>query len=321
MVVLEGWPLVPWMLRRVLRAGAVLMVVASIVFVAIRHAPGDAATIAAGDHVAEPRLERMRADLGLDAPVAVQFTRWCERLLRGELGDSFVTGLPVARLIGQRIEPTVSLAAATILLSVLVAVPLGALAAWRPDAGLRRALGSFSSFAFSVPVYVSGMGLIWCFALYLPWFPTHGYSRLEQGFWPWIRSLTLPALTLSIVHGALIARVTQAAVSATVREPFMVAARAKGLTPARLLFRHALAHAAPPIVTTIATSVSLLIGGVVVTESVFAIPGLGSLTVEAVTSRDLPLLQGIALLFASACVTVNLLVELSYVLLDPRVRP
>jgi peptide/nickel transport system permease protein len=250
----------------------------------------------------------------------VQFGIWFGNLLSGDLGESFYYKQKVTALIGQRLEPTISLAALTTLFAVLVSVPLGVLAAWRFDSWFDRALMGFSVMGFSVPVFVLAYLLIWFVSLKLGLLPVQGYHRIADGFWPYLQHLILPSFTLSIIYVALIARVTRASVLEALGEDYIRTARAKGLPELRVLVRHALANAAVPIVTVIGIGVALLIGGVVVTESVYAIPGLGRLTVDAVLARDFPTIQGVILLFSFAYVLVNLLVDVSYVFLDPRIR-
>jgi peptide/nickel transport system permease protein len=245
-------------------------------------------------------------------------------VLQGDLGYSFYLGKPVIELIAQRIEPTLSLAVGTMLISVCVAVPLGTLAAWRMGGWLDRILSGFAVAGFSVPVFVIGYVLIYLFAIELQWLPVQGYRRLfgpsSQGLGAWAEQLVLPWLSLATIYVALIARVTRASVSEALTEDYIRTARAKGLTEQAVLLRHALANAAVPIVTVIGIGIALLIGGVVVTETVYAIPGLGSLTVDAVLNRDFPVIQGVVLFFSALYVLINLLVDLSYLWLDPRIR-
>jgi peptide/nickel transport system permease protein len=262
----------------------------------------------------------IRANLGLDRSIPEQFLIWFGHLLQGDLGQSYYYKMPVTELIAQRIEPTLSLAVITITMAVSVAVPLGVMAAWRFGSWLDRGVMAFSVAGFSVPVFVSAYLLIWFFSLKLGWFPVQGYKRISGGFGPWLYHLLLPAFTLSLIYIALIARVTRASVLETLGEDYIRTARAKGLPEALVLKRHALANAAVPIATVIGIGIALLIGGVVVTESVYAIPGLGRLTVDAVLARDFPTVQGVILLFSFVYVLVNLLVDLSYVFFDPRIR-
>jgi peptide/nickel transport system permease protein len=298
----------------------VLGVVAVLVFLMLRLTPGDPAAVLAGDQATTEQIAMIRANLGLDRSIPEQFLIWFGHLLQGDLGQSYYYKMPVTELIAQRIEPTLSLAVITITLAVSVAVPLGVLAAWRFGSWLDRGVMAFSVAGFSVPVFVSAYLLIWFFSLKLGWFPVQGYKRISGGFGPWLYHLLLPAFTLSLIYIALIARVTRASVLETLGEDYIRTARAKGLPEALVLKRHALANAAVPIATVIGIGIALLIGGVVVTESVYAIPGLGRLTVDAVLARDFPTVQGVILLFSFVYVLVNLLVDLSYVFFDPRIR-
>jgi peptide/nickel transport system permease protein len=309
-----------FLLRRIASTVPVLVIVALIVFLMLRLAPGDPAAQIVGDSASSADIERVRAQLGLTQSLPVQFVKWSGELLQGHLGESFFLKQSVAHLIAQRLEPTLSLAALTLVMTVLIAVPLGVLAAWRHGGWLDRALMGFSVLGFSIPSFVIGYLLIWLVSLKLGWLPVQGYSRLAEGLWPWLEHLLLPAITLSIIYVALIARVTRAAVAEALTEDYIRTARAKGVGELRVLVRHALVNAAVPIVTVIGIGVALLIGGVVVTETVFAIPGLGALTVDAVLSRDYPLIQGVTLLFSFSYVLINLLVDLSYLVLDPRIR-
>ena len=306
--------------RRLLSTLPVLLIVAVLVFLMLRLTPGDPAAVLAGDAASTEQIAQIRTSLGLDRSIPAQFAIWAGRLATGDLGQSYYYKTPVTTLIGQRLEPTVSLALLTITLAVLVAVPLGVLAAWRFGGWLDRLLMGFSVLGFSVPVFVLAYCLIWLVSLQLGWLPVQGYRRLADGVGPWLYHLTLPAITLSVVYIALIARVTRASVLETLGEDYIRTARAKGLPEAKVLLRHALANAAVPIITVIGIGVALLIGGVVVTESVYAIPGLGRLTVDAVLARDFPTIQGVILLFSFIYVGVNLLVDLSYVFFDPRIR-
>ena len=290
------------------------------VFLLLRLTPGDPAAVIAGDSATTEQIEQIREGLGLNEPLITQFTIWFGKVLRGDFGESFFFRMSVAELISQRLEPTLALASCTIVLAVAIAVPLGVLAAWRHGGWLDRALMGFSTLGFSIPVFVLGYLLIWLVSLHLGWLPVQGYKRLGEGFGPFIRHLILPALTLSVIYIALIARVTRAAVSEALTEDFVRTARAKGLPERRVLVRHALANAAVPIVTVIGIGLALLIGGVVVTESVFAIPGLGRRTVDAVLARDFPTIQGVILLFSVFYVLINLAIDLSYLALDPRIR-
>jgi len=306
--------------RRLLSTIPVLVIVAVLVFLLLRLTPGDPAAILAGDAASTQQIEEIRQTLGLDRPLPVQFAIWVGQLLQGDLGESYYYKVRVTELIAQRLEPTMSLAALTIVIAILVAVPLGVVAAWRFGGWFDRFLMGFSVFGFSVPVFVLGYLLVWLASLKLGWFPVQGYKPIANGFGPFLHHLVLPAITLSVIYIALLARVTRASVLEALGEDYIRTARAKGLAESRVLVSHALANAAVPIVTIIGIGIALLIGGVVVTESVYAIPGLGRLTVDAVLSRDFPTIQGVILFFSFIYVVVNLLVDMSYVFLDPRIR-
>jgi peptide/nickel transport system permease protein len=306
--------------RRLLSTLPVLLIVSLLVFLMLRLTPGDPAAVLAGDAASTEQIAQIRSGLGLDRSIPEQYLIWFGHLLTGDLGQSYYYKTEVTTLIGQRLEPTVSLALVTITLAVGVAVPLGVLAAWRFGSVLDKALMGFSVLGFSVPVFVLAYGLIWLVSLKLGWLPVQGYKRFADGVGPWLYHLTLPAITLSVIYIALISRVTRASVLETLGEDYIRTARAKGLPELAVLMRHALANAAVPIVTVIGIGIALLIGGVVVTESVYAIPGLGRLTVDAVLARDFPTIQGVILLFSFVYVGVNLLVDLSYVFFDPRIR-
>jgi peptide/nickel transport system permease protein len=309
-----------FLFRRLLSTIPVLLVVAVLVFLMLRLTPGDPAAVLAGDAASTEQIAQIRATLGLDRSVPEQFAIWFGHMLTGDLGQSYYYKMPVTTLIAQRLEPTLSLALITIVIAVAVSVPLGVMAAWRFGGLLDRTLMGFSVLGFSIPVFVLAYLLIWLFSLKLGWLPVQGYARLSGGFGPWLYQLILPAVTLSVIYIALIARVTRASVLDTLGEDYIRTARAKGLPEAKVLMRHALANAAVPIVTVIGIGVALLIGGVVVTESVYAIPGLGRLTVDAVLARDFPTIQGVILFFSFVYVMINLLVDLSYVFFDPRIR-
>ena len=313
-----------FLMQRLLALVPVLFTVAVIVFLILRLTPGDPAAVIAGNNATNEDIDRIREQLGLTKPVITQFMIWLGQVMQGDLGYSFYLNRPVTELIAQRIEPTMSLAAGTMVLAVLIAVPLGTIAAWRMGGWLDHLLSGFAVAGFSVPVFVIGYVLIYIFAVELQWLPVQGYRRLfgasSQGVGPWAMQLVLPWCSLATIYVALIARVTRASVSEALTEDYIRTARAKGLTERMVLLRHALANAAVSIVTVVGIGVALLIGGVVVTETVYAIPGLGSLTVDAVLNRDFPVIQGVVLFFSVLYVLINLLVDLSYLWLDPRIR-
>jgi peptide/nickel transport system permease protein len=309
-----------YLLRRVLAAVPVMGVVALVVFLLLRLTPGDPAAILAGDTATPAQLERIRASLGLNEPLYVQFFTWIGKLLHGDLGVSLISNVPVMRMISQRIEPSISIALATIILSVLVAVPLGVIAAWKQGTWIDRFVMGLSVLGFSVPVFVIGYILIQLFALDLRWLPVQGFKSITGGFWPFLERLVLPTLALSFIYVALIARMTRASMLDVLGEDYVRTARAKGIGEVAVLFRHALRNAAVPVITVIGSGFALLISGVVVTESVFNIPGIGRLTVDAVLARDYPVIQAMILLTSLLYVTINLLIDVAYTLLDPRIR-
>jgi peptide/nickel transport system permease protein len=294
--------------------------VALFVFSLLYIAPGDPAAIIAGDQATPADIERIRVSLGLERPFLVRFGEWSWHILQGDLGTSIFTALPVTALIKQRIEPTLSLMIVTLILSISVAVPLGVAAAWKAGTWLDRAVMAFAVFGFSVPVFVVSYLLAYVFALELEWLPVQGYTPIANGFRPWLANLILPAIALGTVYIALIARITRATMLEVLAQDYIKTAAAKGLGQRAILFVHALKNASVPIVTVIGLGIALLIGGAVVTESVFVIPGLGRLTVDAILRRDYPVIQGVVLLFSFCYVLVNLGIDLAYMLLDPRIR-
>src|ERR1700716_3099230 len=309
-----------YILRRLAATIPVMAIVALFVFSLLYIAPGDPAAVIAGDQASPPDIEKIRKGLGLDRPFLVRFGEWSWSILHADLGTSMFTGLPVTKLIAQRLEPTLSLMVVTLILAVTIAVPMGVVAAWKAGTWIDRALMAFAVFGFSVPVFVLGYLLAYIFALQLEWLPVQGYTPLSEGLWPWLENLILPALALGCVYVALIARITRATMLEVLQQDYIRTARAKGIGQRGILFIHALKNAAVPIVTVIGIGIALLIGGAVVTESVFAIPGLGRLTVDAILRRDYPLIQGLVLLFSFVYVLVNLAIDLLYTLLDPRIR-
>lgn len=312
--------MISFILKRFLSTIPVMAVVAIFVFLLLHLSPGDPATVIAGDYASPEDIARIRARLGLDQPLHIQFFSWVGRILQGDLGISIFSNLPVAQLIAQRLEPTIALSLVTLAFAILVAVPLGVLAAWKAGSLLDRTVMGFAVVGFSVPVFVLGYVLIYIFSMQLNLFPVQGYMPIAEGFWPFIHRLVLPSLTLSVIFIALIARITRASMLEILNEDYIRTAYAKGLPTGVVLTRHALKNAAVPIVTVIGIGFALLIGGVVVTESVYNIPGLGRLTVDSVLRRDYPVIQGVILVFSAAYVLVNLVVDILYTVFDPRIR-
>jgi peptide/nickel transport system permease protein len=305
------------------RLGATLIVMAVVgvfIFLLLHIAPGDPAAVIAGDNATATQIAAIRHQLGLDLPLPVQFATWSWRVLHGNFGISIFSQAPVMTLIRQRFPATLSLTLLTIGFAAALAVGAGVLAAWRAGGLLDRGLMAFSALGFSVPVFVVGYLLIYVFAIKLAVLPVQGYVPLAGGIWPWLSHLILPALALGMAYVALIARITRASMLEVLAEDYMRTARAKGASARAMLLHHALKNAGVPIVTVIGIGVALLISGVVITETVFNIPGLGRLTVDAITNRDYPIIQGVIVVFSGAYVLVNLAVDLVYTLIDPRIR-
>lgn len=309
-----------YIVRRLLSTVLVMVLVGVFVFLLLHIAPGDPAAIIAGNNATPAEITAIRRQLGLADPLTVQFARWFWHLLHGNFGISIFSDTPVITLIGQRLPATLSLTALTIGFAVILAVAAGVVAAWKAGGLLDGLLMGFAALGFSTPVFVVGYFLIYLFAIRLHWLPVEGYVPLRQGIWPWLSHLILPAVALGLAYVALIARITRASMLEVLAEDYIRTARAKGASNNSVLFRHALKNAGVPIVTVIGIGVALLISGVVVTETVFNIPGVGRLAVDAITNRDYPIIQGVMVIFSGAYVVINLLVDLSYALIDPRVR-
>jgi peptide/nickel transport system permease protein len=306
--------------HRLVATVPVMGVVAIAVFALLHVTPGDPAVIIAGDYASADDVAKIRAKLGLDQPFLTQVGLWLGRVVRGDLGTSIYSGLPVATLMQQRAEATIALTLFAMVISIAIGVPIGVLAAWRRGAWVDRVVMMFAVSGFSMPTFWLGFVLVYVFALSLHWLPVQGYQPIALGLWPFLRHLILPALTLSLVYMALIARMTRASMLGVLSEDYIRTAFAKGLAPRHVLVRHALKNASLPVVTIIGIGFALLIGGAVVTESVFALPGLGRLTVDAIVRRDYPVIQGVILVVSGVYVLLNLVVDLLYVVLDPRIR-
>jgi peptide/nickel transport system permease protein len=309
-----------FIVKRVLATIPVMGVVAVMVFLLLHLSPGDPAAIIAGDFARPADVERIRERLGLDQPIYIQFLTWVGNLLQGDFGISIFSNRPVTALVAQRLEPTVSLAAATILVAIVIAVPMGVIAAWKTNSWVDRTVMVFAVLGFSVPVFVVGYALIYVVSLRLDLLPVQGYVSFREGLGPFISHLILPSFTLGIAYIALIARITRASVLEVLTEDYIRTAHAKGLPERRVLVRHALRNAAVPIVTVIGIGVALLIGGVVVTETVYNIPGLGRLVVDAILKRDYPIIQALIIMFSGVYVLINLVIDMLYTALDPRIR-
>ena len=306
--------------RRLIAIIPVLAVVAVFVFLMLRLTPGDPAAVIAGDNATSDQIAMIREKLGLTLPIWQQFAIWMGDILQGNFGESYFFKKTVAELIAQRVEPTLALAVCTLVVALSAAIPLGVIAAYKQGSILDRFVMGLSVLGFSVPSFVIGYCLIYVFAIELGWLPVQGYIRIGVDFWGFLERMILPSTTLGVIYIALVARITRASVLEVLNEDYFRTARAKGLSNRVVLMRHALRNAAVPILTVIGIGIALLMGGAVVTESVFGLPGLGRLTVEAVLSRDFPTIQTVILLFSVVYVVVNLLIDISYTLFDPRIR-
>ena len=307
-------------IRRLLLTLPVMLVVALFVYGLLDLAPGDPAVFLAGEEASLEDIARIRQTLGLDQPFYHRFALWLFNVLQGDLGNSLFTGVPVSQMIVQRMAPTFTLMIMTLIVSVLIAIPLGALAAWRHNSTYDRGVMMVAVLSFSLPTFVVGYMLAWALGIEMRWLPVQGYVSFEQGIWKSIRTLILPTLALSSVYVALITRITRATLLETLSQDYIRTARSKGVGNQDILFKHALKNAAIPVITVIGSGVALLISGAVVTETVFSIPGLGRLTVDAILRRDYPIIQGVILLFSFLYVMVNLLIDLLYRVFDPRIK-
>ena len=314
-----------YIVRRLLVTIPVLAVVGLFTFLLLRVTPGDPAALIAGNEATQEEYIEIRERLGLDEPIYVQLGKWAGRILQGDFGQSIRSGKPVFELIRGRVGPSVSLTVATEIVAVLVAIPLGVLAAWKANSVVDRAVIVFAAVGFSVPIFWLGFILIWLFGLWAfgmddPILPVAGYVKITDDFWDYVRHLILPSLSLGLVVIALIARMTRASVLEVLKEDYVRTARAKGMAEKTVLIRHALRNASLPILTVIGLGLAGLLSGAVVTESVFAIPGLGRLAVEAIATRDYPIIQAMIILIGSFYVFINLAVDILYAFLDPRIR-
>ena len=309
-----------YILRRLLASIPVVILVGVMTFSILHIAPGDPAVLMAGEEATPADVEAMRVALGFDKPFIVQFGKWSGRLLRGDLGTSIFSQHTIVSLMKPRIEPTLSLAIIAISLSIIIGVPLGVLAAWNQGSFVDRGVMVFAVLGFSIPVFWLGFLFIWAFAVKIHLFPAVGFVSITDGVFPFLRSITLPALANAIPYSALVARMTRSTMVEVMQEDYIRTARAKGLTERVVNVRHGLRNAAIPIVTVVGLVFAGLVGGAVVTETVFAIPGLGRLLVDGVVRRDYPIVQAMLMVVAVSYVFVNLAVDITYAFLDPRIR-
>ncbi len=309
-----------YIVRRLLASIPVILLVGVLTFSILHIAPGDPAVLMAGEEATPEDVEEMRKALGFDKPFIVQFGRWAGRLLKGDLGTSIFSQHTITSLMKPRLQPTLSLAVMAITLSIAIGVPIGVLAAWKAGSLVDRGVMLFAVLGFSVPVFWLGFLFIWAFAVKIQLFPVVGFVPITDGVFPFLRSLTLPALANAIPFSALVARMTRSTMVEVMREDYIRTARAKGLSERVVNIRHGLRNASIPIITVVGLVFAALVGGAVVTETVFAIPGLGRLLVDGVVRRDFPIVQAMLMVVAVAYVFVNLLVDIAYAYLDPRIR-
>jgi len=309
-----------YLLRRALAVVPVMIIVATVAFVLIHLAPGDPASVIAGPYAAPEDIAKLRHQLGLDEALPIQLVRWYGRLLTGDLGNSIFLRRPVIEAIVERLEPTLLLTAWATLIAVLVGVPAGIVSARHHDSAVDQSLMGLALIGLSIPNFLFGLLMILVFGVWLGWLPVAGYVPLEDGLWRNVRSLLMPSISLGLVQSALIARITRSSMLDVLREQYITSGRAKGLDESTVVYKHALKNAIMPTLTAVGITFAILIGGAVVIETVFNIPGLGRLIISAVLRRDYPVIQGVVLLIAVAYTAVNLLVDLAYLLIDPRIR-
>jgi peptide/nickel transport system permease protein len=309
-----------YVLRRLIALVPVALVVATVGFVLIHLAPGDPASIIAGPDASADDVTRIQRQLGLDEPLPVQLVHWYGQLLRGDLGRSIFLRKPVTEAIVDRIEPTLLLTVLATLIAVAIGVPSGVLSARYHNSVTDQTFMVLALVGISVPNFLLGLLFVLCFGVWLGWFPVAGYSPLEDGWLKTLRSLVMPAFALGLVQSALVARIARSSMLDVLREQFIVAGRAKGLGEGMVVYKHAFRNALIPTVTIIGISFAILLSGAVVVETVFNIPGLGRLIISAVLRRDYPVIQGVVLCIAGVSMLVNLAVDLSYLVIDPRVK-
>jgi len=307
-------------MNRIVGLIAVMFIVATIVFVIIRVTPGDPAAVMLGPEASQQDIAALRTQLGLDRPLPLQYVTWLGQLARGDLGQSIFLNKPVLSALADRAEPTFWLTLMSLLIATAIAVPVGILSAIKRGTVLDQSVLSFSMFTSSVPSFWLGLLLMQVFAVKLGWLPVSGYGGPDASIGTRLSHLILPAVVLGVVNSALITRFIRASMLDVLRDDYVRTARAKGLTETRVILKHAVRNALIPILTVIGLTTALLISGAVVTETVFGLPGVGSLVVSAVLRRDYPVIQGALLVIAAIYVLINLFIDLMYMVVDPRVR-
>ena len=307
-------------LRRIAGAIPVVLLVTLITFGLMRLIPGDVSAALAGVSATPAEREQIRHNLGLDQPVQVQLVRWYSDLLRGDLGRSLFLGKPVTQATFERLPVSLSISAYSLVLTLVLGLASGILAAMRQNSWVDQAAMIFAMLGISMPNFWIGLMMIVLFSVHLGWLPTGGYVPIEQDFLGWLRSATMPAVSLALLQVGLLARITRSTMLEVLRQDYVRTARAKGLPNYLVIGKHALANAMIPIVTVVGIIVSLLISGSVVTETVFSIPGVGQLLTSAILNRDYPMIQGALLFVTLIVVGINIAMDIAYAWLDPRVR-
>ncbi|PTQ75301.1 ABC transporter permease [Celeribacter persicus] len=308
-----------YILKRIGATVPTLFVVSFVIFSLMALAGGDPARVLAGDQASLADLDAIRDQMGLNDPFILRYLHWLGGIMTGDLGTSILTKLPVVTLIGQRLEATLSLTVCAMVLSVGIGLPLGIWGGLRPRGLVNKLVEGLAVFGFSVPVFVLAYLLIWGLSLKLHLLPVMGFTPISEGLWPFLSKMFLPSLALTPVFAGWIARVSRDAVIDVLDQDYIRTARSKGMSMSRLVARHVMRNAAVPIVTVVGMTFAALVSGVVVTEAVFAIPGLGRLTVDAISQRDYPVIQGVVVLMSLIYILVNLLVDICYVVFDPRI--
>ena len=307
-------------LRRLLSAIPVLFIVSLISFGLMRLIPGDPAAAIAGIAATPAQIEQLRRDLGLDEPVILQLLHYYQGLLQGDFGKSLLLGKGVLAATMERLPVTIGLSLYALVLTLLIGVTSGIIAALRQNTWVDQVAMMIAMLGISIPNFFLGLLMIIFFAVQLGWLPSGGYIPFSQDPIGWLRSTTMPAISLALLQAGLLARITRSGMLEVLRQDYVRTARAKGLPERQVILKHALANALIPIVTVIGIIISLLLSGAVVTEALFSLPGMGQLLTQAVLSRDYPMVQGGLLLVTTFLVVVNVLVDILYALIDPRVR-
>ncbi len=309
-----------YIIRRIIGLIPVLIMVALCSYLLIYLTPGDPAQVMLGTEATPERVANLRAELGLDKPLHIQFKDWLIKVLHGDLGRSFFLDRPVTTAILERIPATFLLAVTALIIAVLIGIPLGVIAAVKQGSPFDRLFMAIAVVGVSVPSFWLGLMMILIFCVNLGWLPSGGYIPMTENFLECLRRLVMPAFSLGIMQSALIARITRSSMLEVIRLDYICTARAKGLKEYKVIMKHAFMNITTSLITVVAMAFGNLLGGAVIVETVFTYPGVGRLVVQAVTTRDYPLIQGILLVIATSYVMVNLLADLLYPIFDPRIR-